>query len=431
MATTRSDPASFPAVSAEVLADVPDVRNLLERRAAERALDGRFGANRCTTRVNQLGVESDVDAVFAWIADRAASPKTARDFLSQARRLFWWALERCPNPRSARGVGKALSDLTRQDLLNYREYLKKPDKRATGPKVPFRDCDGNLNPAWRPFEGPLTTAHIEHVFLVLKNLFRYLTDMGYLDGNPLAGSRAREKGSMGDHSRRAARRTERALDEIQWLAVLQSIDELPQATDAERYYYERALFMMQLFFHLGARIGEIATHKMQHFVRTPQGDWEWSVMGKGGKQAEVPVNGALLAALARYRVFLGLSPLPHPADDKPLLLDNRRRRALGERQIARLVKAIFARAAGRLRATHPGKAAALENASPHWIRHAMASFAAERAQDMRDLRALQELMRHGKLETTLGYTHVADEAKRMIAEWLAEAGASDRSRIVR
>ncbi len=399
---------------------ISTTRQALAHDVGRRALDGRAGANRCRTRVNQLGVDDDVAAVFAWIADRAASPKTARDFLSQARRLFWWALERCPNPEAPGAVGKALSSLTRHDLMMFREFLKKPDKRAIGRKAPFLDRDGNANPAWRPLEGPLKSAHIEHVFAVLKNLFRYLVDVGYLDGNPLAGTRAKAKASMGDHSQRAAKPTQRALDAEQWLAVLAAIEELSQETEEERDYYERTLFMMQLFFHLGARIGEIATHRMNHFI-VNENDWVWSVMGKGGKEAEVPVNDALLAALVRYRLHLGLTPLPYPGEkDTPLLLDYAHKKGIGERQIARLVKEIFARAAERLKTTRPTKAAQLAVASPHWIRHAMASFAAERAKDMREMLGIRDLLRHTDLKTTLGYIHVADKAKKMVSDWLAD-----------
>ncbi|MHB8698692.1 MAG: tyrosine-type recombinase/integrase [Sulfuricaulis sp.] len=408
---------------------IPSTRQALAHDVGCRGLDGHQGTNRCHTRVNQLGVNDDVAAVFAWIADRAASPKTARDFLSQARRLFWWALERCPNPESSCGVGKALSSLTRHDLTIYKEFLKKPDQNAivqkkkhqkNPRKAPFLTADGTLHPDWRPFLGKLNAAHIEHVFLVLRNMFGYLVDVGYLDGNPLAGTRAKAKGSMGDHSQRVAKPTQRALDAEQWLAVLEAIEDLPKETDEARDYYERTLFMMQLFFHLGARIGEIATHQMKHFI-VNENDWVWSVMGKGGKEAEVPVNDALLAALIRYRLHLGLTPLPYPGEkDTPLLLDYSHKKGIGERQIARLVKEIFARAAERLKTTHPTKAAQLAVASPHWIRHAMASFAAERAKDMREMLGIRDLLRHTDLKTTLGYIHVADQAKKMVSDWLAD-----------
>lgn len=393
-------------------------RAVLVHAATHRGLDGRDGTNRCRTRGNQLGVDDDIEAMFAWIADRAASPKTARDFLSQARRLLWWALERCPNPDSPRHVGKALSSLTRADLMAYRAFLKNPDRRACGPKAPFADRDGNVNPRWRPVEGRLTEAHIEHVFAVLKNLFRYLTDVGYLDGNPLAGARTREKGSMGEHSKRRPTPTARALDAEQWLAVLKAVESLPRDTEKQRRYYERTRFLTQLFFHLGARIGELASHDMQHFVRKGN-RWVWSVMGKGGKEAEVPVNESLLAALMRYRVHQGLSPVPSPGEPIPLLADLRGRHRLGERQIARLVKEIFARAAKSLKAQNPSKANVLARASPHWIRHATASFTAAAARNMGEVMAIRALLRHSRLATTMEYVHASDEAMQAVTDRLA------------
>lgn len=398
------------------------------------ALDGSQGTNRCRTRINQLGVETDVEAFFAWLDDRANnSPDTRRDFLSQGRRLFWWALKRCPNStmlphgRKQFTIGKALSSLTRQDLMTYKEFLKNPDQGAIGPRRPFLDRERNVNSEWRPFVGPLNAAHIEHVFLVLKNLFGYLVDVGYLDGNPLGGMRAKEKGSMGDHSKRAGKRIERNLDAEQWLAVLAAIERLPQGTDEEKHYYERASFMMQLFFHLGARIGEVASHSMEWFVMKPlatAGDneeWVWSVMGKGGKEAEVPVNYALLAALARYRIFLNLPPLPHAGDKTPMLLDEKKKHGIGERQIARLVKEIFILAADKLKKTNPKKAALLRIASPHWIRHAGATMAVARAPDMKAMNAVRDFFRHSDLATTMQYVHVADEARKMVSEWLVQA----------
>lgn len=425
-----------PEDAAEISPVMATTQQALIKVLADRELDGRQGANRCRSerRQNQLGVDTDVQAVFAWLDDRAAaSPDTWRDYLSQARRLFWWALERCPNSdRPPRYVGKALSSLTRLDLMTYKEFLKAPDRDALGPRRPFLDQDGRLNPDWRPFVGPLNGAHIEHVFLVLKNLFRYLADVGYLDGNPLEQAKAKEKGSMGDHSKRTRQPIERKLDAEQWLAVLAAIERLPQGTDEEQHYYERARFMMQLFFHLGARVGELATHNMEWFLlkekttADAQDEWVWSVMGKGGKEAEVPVNEALLAALARYRIFLGRTPFPHTRDPTPLLLDQKREHGIGERQIARLVKEIFALAADDLKNTNPNKAATLAIASPHWIRHAMASFAAERAKDMKQILGLRDLMRHSDLATTLRYVHIADEAKKMISDWLTQAGTPSR-----
>lgn len=450
--TTATTGELVPASAAKALADM----------AEEHTLDGRYGSNRCRTRNNQLGVETDIEAIFAWVADRGASPQTKRQFFSEARRLCWWAIEKCPNPHSPRNVGKAISSLTRQDLVTYKEFLRKPTadaialrrgKKKQPLKAPFLTRDGTLNPEWRPFLGPLSPAHVERVFLILKNMFAYMVEGGYLDGNPLGGMRAKEKASMGEHSKRAPKQQRRKLDNEQWLAVLEAIEQLPQETEEQKHYYERARWMMQLFFHLGARIGEVASHSMQWFIVRPAAkgqkeEWVWSVMGKGGKEEEVPMNDALIAALARYRLFLGVPALPFEGDKTPLVHaipkfdkdvgpetgdestasdkpkkapDKVEIHAIGERQIARLVKEIFVRAADVLEPKNPLKAAQLRIASPHWIRHAMASFAAERAKDMKEILGVRDLMRHSDLATTLRYVHVADEAKKMISDWLAQA----------
>ena len=39
------------------------------------------------------------------------------------------------------------------------------------------------------------------------------------------------------------------------------------------------------------------------------------------KAAELPVNDGMLAALVRYRTFLGLSPLPEMQEARPLIMD--------------------------------------------------------------------------------------------------------------
>jgi site-specific recombinase XerD len=404
---------------------VASTRHALVQEAIRRAVGGKDGTNRCRTRVNQLGVESDIEAVYSWLQDRASnSPDTWRDYSSQTRRLLYWAWMKCPNPDSRLGVGKSLSSLTRQDLQAYREFLVRPDKSSVGPRKPFI-VDGLINPHWRPLVSGLTTSHVEHVFIILKNLFQYLVDVGYLDGNPLAGTRAKNRGSMGEHHRRERKTTERKLDAEQWIAVLQAIEKLPRDTPVQRHHYERARFMFQAFFHLGARVGEIATHGMRWFVvkrinKDGKKEWAWNVKGKGGKEAEVPVNEALLAALVRYRISLGLPPLPFPNERTPMLMDNARRRGIGERQISRLVKEIFLMAAKILAKKSPEKSAQLKLASPHWIRHAMATFLAEKAKNMRELKAIQDLMRHDKLATTKIYIHESEEAMKMVSEWLSE-----------
>lgn len=60
-----------------------------------------------------------------------------------------------------------------------------------------------------------------------------------------------------------------------------SVDAMPPGTKRSLTEYERAKFVVRLFYHLGARITEITRHRMENFVRVTDRS-QWSVVGKGG-----------------------------------------------------------------------------------------------------------------------------------------------------
>lgn len=369
-----------------------------------------IGGNRCLRQQNPLGVNNDLLAVRKWVESRATSPRTKGAFLGEIRRLYWWLWNHARRP---------LSDLTTEDFEAYREFLRNPGSDAIGPKVPFLLDNGYVNRDWRPFTAPLTAAHIGHVLTILNGLLSYLVRHKYLDANPLAAMRLLEKRSMGDARVRSLSPTERALDRIQWQAVLEAADGLPSGTAAQQAMRARSRFLVRLAYYLGARIGELATHTMGD-VRQVKGRWVWHVVGKGGKESYVAVNSALLAALSEYRVFLGLAELPKAGDSTPLLLNTRgTMKAITPRQAYRLIKSIFGLAADRLQRTDPERAAVLRQASPHWLRHATASHLASQAKTVDELVAVQRHMRHSDIKTTLAYTHLNDTLVQDVAERLA------------
>ncbi len=83
---------------------------------------GRF-AN-VASATNTLGVGDDAQAVALFLRDRASrSPHTLRAYRAELRRLIAWC--------EAHHLGP-LSDLTRHDLLAYRQALRKPHRDAAG-----------------------------------------------------------------------------------------------------------------------------------------------------------------------------------------------------------------------------------------------------------------------------------------------------------
>jgi len=80
-------------------------------------LDGREGSNRSRSGSCQLNATNDIEAVSAWLAEYAEAAHTLRSYRKEVERLLLWA---------TRSRGKALSSLTREDLLAYEAFLSDP-----------------------------------------------------------------------------------------------------------------------------------------------------------------------------------------------------------------------------------------------------------------------------------------------------------------
>ena len=115
------------------------------------------------------------------------------------------------------------------------------------------------------------------------------------------------------------------------------------------------------------------------------------VLGKGGREREVPLGEPAGDALLEYlRIARGETMKEH-GEVSPLFF-NRRGRRLGSRDVRALVERY-------------GKDALVgRRVSPHTLRH---SFATHLMEGGADIRAVQELLGHASLEVTQRYTHVS------------------------
>ena len=360
----------------------------LERLRLPDDLDGRAGANRAGPDVVcQLAAGNDLEAVQAWLAEFHDSPQTLRNYRKEAERLLLWALlER----------GKPLSSLTREDCILYETFLVDPQPRD-------RWCGikaARFSPKWRPFLGPLSPASRKLAMLVINSLLSYLVKAGYLAGNPLALSRRRGRGYQ------KQRQVERFLEQDQWQALLATVEALPRDSERARQHHARARYLVALLYLLGPRVGEVAGHGMSSFVQI-RGRWWWHVVGKGRKEARVPVNQDMLRALREYRRFYGFPPLPNPGETIPLILNLKGTAGIGDNMIYRIIKELVMLAAARLEADDPYQAEKLRRASTHWFRHTSITHQADAGID---LRFLQRNARHSRLDTTGLYLH-AEEAE--------------------
>jgi len=352
-------------------------------------LDGSNGSNRALSGVRQTAADTDVDAVRLWLAEYAGSPHTLRNYRKEAVRLLIWATQ---------GLGKALSSLNREDLLVYESFLANPAGGWIDPALPRRGGGRRL------LDGPLSPRSVRQAMGILSGLFGYLVAAGYLAGNPLALRRRRNESKS---SRRAA--VERYLDHALWQSVLDYIDTMPQDSVRERQHYERVRWLFRLLYGAALRASEVAQAKSGD-IELRRGKWWLRVTGKGDVEGDVPISDELMADLARYRRFYGLSAVPIAQEQAPLIMSiaGRADRFLTSTAIYLIVKEVFRRAADQLEASDSSKAVTLRRASTHWLRHTAATHQADAGND---IRFIQKNLRHASIETTAIYLHAEDDRR--------------------
>lgn len=209
----------------------------------------------------------------------------------------------------------------------------------------------------------------------LRGLTRHLSGHGVLAADPAAGLPGPRRG------RRLPRTLRR--DEVdRFLAAVSGAEPLPLR--------DRALF--ELIYGCGLRSAEAVGLRLADLDLVAA---EVRVLGKGGRERVLPLGEPAADALAAYlrggrpRLARGRGrTAPPPA---PQVFLSRNGRALLTSDVRRLVVR-YCRAAG------------IEDASPHMLRHAFATHMLERGAD---LRAIQELLGHVSVATTQVYTHVS------------------------
>jgi integrase/recombinase XerC len=165
----------------------------------------------------------------------------------------------------------------------------------------------------------------------------------------------------------------------------ESLVEAPVADDAWAYR-DRAL--LELLYGCGLRVSEACG--------LDAGDVDVDrarvrVLGKGGRERELPVGEAALDALTAY-VTEARDSAPPDASDQVALFRNRRGKRLSPRDARAMVE------------KYRQMVLSGRKVSPHTLRH---SFATHLMEGGADIRAVQELLGHASLSSTQRYTHVS------------------------
>jgi site-specific recombinase XerD len=309
------------------------------------------------------------------------SSDTFTAYRREIERFLHWAWLICKKP---------LKEISRNEIRDYLQFVNDPPKSWIATRNVDRYIADGLglrkpNPQWRPFvvriskinhrngkqpdksNYQLGNKSIEAIFAALSSLFTFLQQENYLEVNPV--SLVRQK--KGYIQQQQTRKVTRKLSRLQWVNVILGAEEMAK----ESPLHERTLFLMSAFYLLGVRISELAYTErrrvtMGSFAPDKSGLWWFTTVGKGNKMRDIAVPDELLAALKRYRVSLGLSPLPGREEPTPLLGKLKGKQGLGSRQIRNVVQSVFDRAINELLSQgKKDEAEDLATATVHWLRH--------------------------------------------------------------
>jgi integrase len=210
---------------------------------------------------------------------------------------------------------------------------------------------------------------VQEIFAILSTLFNFLIAEEYLVSNPVALIRQKSKFIRKRQHNAPVRR----LSLVQWEAVLRAAETLAEDSPEK---HERTRFILSLLFGMYLRISELAASdrwvpSMNDFAKDSNGHWWFTTVGKGNKERQIAVSDAMLESLTRWRTCLGLTPLPSPADNSPLLPKLRGHGPMSDTApIRRIVQRCFDLAEEQLRINGLSEEADnLSAATVHWLRH--------------------------------------------------------------
>jgi integrase/recombinase XerC len=280
---------------------------------------------------------------------RAASPRTVRNYAHSLREFAAWHA-------GLHGKPPEWTLVRRDDLRLFLRHLGR--KR-------------------------LGAATVSLHFSALRTFYRWLVREALVEGNPVRGLRL-------PRVQRALPRFVPEADMPRLLAApVQELERLrstkPDLEPAAQAALLRDAALLELLYSSGLRISEACGLTVGNVDAEAQ---RVRVLGKGRKQREVPVGAPALEAMARYWRETG-----HRRDhDLPAFLAAPgTARAVTPAEVQRRLKRYLAMA---------GLDPSL---TPHKLRHSFATHLLDRGAD---LRSVQELLGHARLQTTEVYTHV-------------------------
>ncbi|MBR4749567.1 MAG: tyrosine recombinase XerC [Abditibacteriota bacterium] len=205
----------------------------------------------------------------------------------------------------------------------------------------------------------------------LRTFFNYLIDRGAVGVNPFDEVKAPK--------------TDKKLPGFIKENLMEELLALP---DRSTPCGARDAAILELFYSTGMRIGELTALDLSDIDLSGE---EMTILGKGNRERVVLVGSYARKALEEY---LALRPHLVTDDRNPALFLGRTGKRLADTSIGRMLNRYTLQLSEYM------------HISPHMLRH---SFATHMLNNGADIRCVQELLGHKRLETTQIYTHVSIE----------------------
>ncbi|MFK5914040.1 MAG: site-specific integrase [Woeseiaceae bacterium] len=327
---------------------------------------------------------ADIDLEYAlkFLVSYNGSSATFNSYRREIERLLQW---------SWRIEKVSVLNLKREHIEDFIRFCFNPPKAWIGIKnvSRFKDKNGTRYPNedWRPFVVSISKsehsngavvdtnqfcpsqASIKGTFTALSSFYQYLIQENLIEANPVALIKQKSKFIRKEQLTPMVRR----ISTLQWDYVVETA-ELMALEEPEEH--ERTLFIMNCLFAMYLRISELvaderSTPVMGDFRKDLDNNWWFHVTGKGNKNRSITVCNDMLKALKRYRKSLGLSQLPGPDEQAPLIAKSKGKGSItSTRHIRRIVQLCFDSTYNRMKADGlKTDAMELKAATVHWLRH--------------------------------------------------------------
>lgn len=326
--------------------------------------------------------QSDFNLALNFLTSYNGSLATFNAYRREVERLLHW---------SWLINNKSIASLKRQDIEDYLQFIQQPPiswiATQKAPRYVNQDGTRAANPNWRPFvatisksarrhglvpntkDYQLSETAIKEVFAILSSFYNFLIQEEACDINPIAHIRQKSKYLRKHQGKAKIRR----LSELQWQYVIETAEFM---ANSDPLKHERTLFIICALFLMYLRISELTaserwTPTMNDFHLDHDGLWWFTVVGKGNKERDIAVSDSMLAALKRWRLHLGLSSLPTPADQTPILPKIKGHGAISNTSFVRkIIQHCFDVTCERMQQDgFIEEAQTLVEATVHWLRH--------------------------------------------------------------